>query len=560
MDSLDPSKNKILFKKRIHRPWKSAITESNNIPFENTPPTLEQKQLASPMPIEEGTQSMENHSLHDLHTQKNRITIGGFLSPKSVLLSNSEEEFPSSEILNELKNKEQEILLLSHDLKVTHTLEQLEKLELAHKKEEEARKAAEEKALYAIHQAKIVAEKIYKTEQQLTIEKQCRIKEEKLRQFLEGKVQLALQQVEEKDQLILKEKQDKLDVEEKMKQALDHAANTEKRVLEEAETKISKQAEEKIKQIYAQTEEKINFIQSGTNKKIQDAQERAHFHEKAKLAAQAWTKKYIEIARRTKDSKQGVEKKLDLSAQKINGLLEKINHFDEQKAVIISEKYLLEEQLAKAFDNIKKMQAIISTEKELRKILEEKLNHSHVRQNEQIRKFAEDKILALARQVGDLEVEKSKVEGKLLETNENLLKLEILMDSEKTIRNALENNIKGSAEKVNQLEYKKQKESELRHLAEQKIAVLLNQNGLLEQEKKQNAEKYHQAVEQIKELKIMLESERYLRKEAERLKLLEEQTKQAAEQKIRCAIEQANKTVLTVLGSFSTPDSAKHDT
>ncbi len=663
MDSLDSSKGKISFKKRIHRPWKPALLESDEAFFpqiENAPHVLELNAIledANTNLIREELQksleeSARKHSINEeaLKAKENRITIGGFLSPKNVLSSNQEERLVNTDIISELKNKEQEILLLAHDLKVANALEQLEKLELARKKEEEARKAAEEKALYAIHQAKIAAEQTYKAEQQLNVEKQSRIKEEKLRQFLEDKVQLALQEVEKKNQVVLKEEQARLNAEEKMKRALDYAANTEKRVLDEAEAKISKivnsiaekikktkqfseetmrhasqkiklsqeqaeekikqaqaQGEERIKQIQVQADEKIKFIQTQVDKKVQEAQEQAHFHEKAKLTAQAWAQKYIETARQMEAAKKEVEKKLDLSNQKINELMEKISRFDAEKLAIINEKSLVEEQLGKAFDNIKRMETIVSTEKGLRKILEEKLSDSQIRRDEQKRKLAEDKILELARQIGDLEVQKSKMEEKLVETNENLHKIEILMDSEKTIRVSLEDNIKEFIEKVNKLEHLKQKESDARHLAEQKIlvllsqkthlehektqmmerlnkiierskelemkyesekclrkttersaeqrvTVLLNQNELMEQEKKQSEEKLHKAIERSKELEIMLESEKYLRKEAERLKLLEEQAKKAAQEKISHAIEQANKTVLNVLGNFSMTD------
>lgn len=669
MDSLDSSKSKILFKKRIHRPWKPAQLESEDFSFTNAeeaPHVLELNAIledANTNLIREELQksleeSAKKHSETEqaLHAKENRITIGGFLSPKNVLAAPSEEKNPSSDIITELKNKEQEILLLAHDLKVANALEQLEKLEVARKKEEEARKAAEEKALYAIHQAKVAAEQTYKAEQQLSLEKQSRIKEEKLRQFLEDKVQLALQEVEKKNQVVLKEEQARLNAEEKMKRALDYAANTEKRVLDEAEARVRKivnsiaekikktkqfseetmqhasrkiklsqeQAEERIKQIqaqgeeriklvHAQAEEKIKFLQSQADKKVQEAQEQAHFHEKAKLTAQAWAQKYIETARQMEAAKKDVEKKLELSSQKINELLEKINQFDEQKTAIINEKSLVEEQLAKAFENIKRMETIVATEKGLRKILEEKLSDTQIRKDEQKRKLAEDKILELARQIGDLEVQKSKVEEKLVENNENLHKLEILMDSEKTIRVSLEENIKEFIEKVNKLEHLKQKESDARHLAEQKIlvllsqkthlehektqmmerlnkiverskeiemkyesekclrkttersaeqrvSVLLNQNELMEQEKKQTGEKLNRAIERIRELEVMLESEKYLRKEAERLKLLEEQAKKAAQEKISHAIEQANKTVLNVLGNFSITDPSKSDT
>ena len=56
-----------------------------------------------------------------------------------------------------------------------------------------------------------------------------------------------------------------------------------------------------------------------------------------------------------------------------------------------------------------------------------------------------------------------------------------------------------------------------------------------------------------------LETEKYLRKEAERLKENAEQARRIAQEKISTVMEQANKTVLGVLSGFTTLEVSKDD-
>src|SRR3990167_2965671 len=98
--------------------------------------------------------------------------------------------------MDELKNKEQEIQTLSTNLKIATALEHAEKIELSRKKEALARKAAEEKALFAMQQVNLTEEQLQKAMQQIQIEQQLKAKEESIRKSLESEIKNALRAIE----------------------------------------------------------------------------------------------------------------------------------------------------------------------------------------------------------------------------------------------------------------------------------------------------------------------------------------------------------------------------
>ncbi len=669
MDSLDSSTSQIVFKKRIHRPWKSAgleTSEDATRQVENAPFSSE-----DPAPL-----LKEYVALNELTVAKseNRLSIGGFLSTHSAYPAvESAGLNNAAKFIDELKGKEQEILLMSHDLKIASAFEQAEKAEQARQQEMIARKAAEEKALYALSQAKHAAEKIYNIEHQVHLERQSRIEEEKIRKFLEEKVQSVLREVEQKNQIVQKEEKARILAENQIKEVLKTAATNEQQIRKDAEEQIQKivasieiktkearqfsqntmqqaskrvqlaqdQAEEKIQQLQAKADEKIKKIeleaiekirqvQLEADKKIAEAEEKSHFHEKAKLAAQGWIEKKNKAIRQAGMAQQELENKFSLQQhewektranlqQEITVLTQQITCIQSSSLRLGSEKIQLENELATAFRTMNGMQNIIASEQTLRKILENKLTSSPVRDDEKQRKLVENKICELNQMIATKEIEKSTVEGVLLETTEKLNTLMIILESEKTIKASLEEKAISYIEKIQVLEQTKQKESDLKNLAEQKISVLLKQHENFEQEKLEHAEmlalvnartlelemkheqllsnthsrvhelekkheialnkahdetmaleikhqeslkaahmqselKLNKMQQQLNELEIQLGSERQLRQEAERLKGLEEQARKIAQEKISHAIEQANRTVLSVLGNFTPID------
>ncbi len=722
MDSVDPQKSKAFFKKRAHRPWNAALLE--NTIEEATTPKMPINHTANR--VDEELQetliekTKQRNELSELLTSpdENRLLIGGFLHPQNIFFQPEAGKLnESSNLIDELKNKEQEILTLSSDLKVAKAMEQVEKLELSRKKEEEARMAAESKALFAIREAKLAAEQAYKIEQQLNNEKQMRLKEEKSKRLLEEKNLAALNEIAKNEALLLKYEQAQLAAAEKIKQIEANAVLQQQRVKNDAEDKIKKivdemclqiekhkkicsdtnleaaeaiaemekaadlrlkevelNAEQRIKLFEKQAEEKIARIQADSNRKIQEALRQIQSHEKAKQSVQTWAQKTVETARQAEVAKKEMEEKLtaltktaednrlqfqtkidnmaseitQLNKQnenmkiqneelliksqaveqknvdiineletiqatadnervkfeiKTTTLLSETHQLKEQKSSLEQQKNKLETQLAEANSSIQALKNVIETERNLRKILEQKLDGSTIRVDEQKRKLVENKILELTKQMGDMEVVRFKLEETLAETAEQLNKLRIQMKSEKIVKESLEVQLKESMEKVFNLEILKQKEYDAKLAAEQQIMVLLGQRQYLEKDQILSSEKltamlnrtkelemdygnekslrisaekdisilqsqlqqyiaekvqYEQKIdalfERTRELEVMLNSEIYLRKEAERLKSIEEQAKKSAQEKISHAIEQANQMVLNALGGLTTVD------
>jgi len=131
IDPLDPQ-NKSLFKKRVHRPW--------------DPGTLDNAHLTEVV-------------IEPPKTPIGQLLVGGFLN-----IQNNSSQWANVDLLN--------------DLKPDKAVEYAKQLYLAKQKEELARKAAENKMLFALQQAKIAAEKIQKSEHELLNERQLRSNKE----------------------------------------------------------------------------------------------------------------------------------------------------------------------------------------------------------------------------------------------------------------------------------------------------------------------------------------------------------------------------------------------
>ena len=153
--------------------------------------------------------------------------------------------------------------------------------------------------------------------------------------------------------------------------------------------------------------------------------------------------------------------------------------------------------------------------------------------------------------------------------------LEVKLDSEKSIstnlektsailtkqqeqlqqeKQSIEEKFNTTLMRTNELELVLNDEKNLRLSLTKKVENLLDQQLGLEQEKASMKEMYNKLVTRTTELEIMLESEKSLRKDAERLQMIEESARKAAQEKISSAMEQANKTVLMVLGKYTTTE------
>lgn len=646
MVSVDSPKNDTVFKKRIHRPWKPALLE---------------------------TSTAESPSLF-IQKPENKLSIGGFLSSSAVQSHDEVDLNNALDFMNDLKTQENTLLESANDLKIAQALEQAEKMAYAKEAAETARKTAEERALQAIQQAKYAAAHIYKVEQQLNTEKQNRLTEENAKKALEAKIQKALQMIQEKDQKLQQAEKAQQLTEARITEITAISCAAEQRIREEAKARVKKlfarmsqriikiqsdsdaslknasqetarvkaEADKNLQAFQAQITEQINNIkadrdvalknmQHESNAKIQELQAQCHTYEQAKLSAEAAIEKYTLIIKESENSQKELINKLTISQkssaeirlhleQKIETLTQTITTSEQEKNELETQKAKIEQTLSESVANIKNLQCVIKTERSLRKILEEKLTGSQVRQDEQKRKLAENKICELTAIISHQEIEKNKVDAAAAAAIASANQLEIKLGSEKTIRNALEEELKNISEHITTLEQEKQNEIEAKQLAEHKLKLLLNQQEHHEQEKSQYAEKLkfahdriqaltnthevelskayehahqltvqheiqigemqdathqltmkyeaeinkkqdeaHQsavenkrqlnaALQRIHELEALVESEKALRKEADRLKALEEQSRKAAQEKINAFVEQVNQTVSNVLG------------
>lgn len=741
MDSLDSPKNKIVFKKRSHRPWSPTFQEnmSENLnPINPESSHLEFSSIAlqqtTPERTLESVETNEKFSNVDL----NRLLIGGFSFPNSLLTPSETEKFQKSNaLMDEIKNKEQEIQTLSNNLKIASALEHAEKIELSRKKEALARKAAEEKALFAMQKVNLIEAELQKSKQQIQIEQQLKIKEESIRKSLEAEIKNTLRAIEDNEYAIAREIEARQIAEEKLNETLrfisekEHGIRLEaektirdnlrdfiereKNIEQAAEDRISTlqdQHREQTQKIQAEAIQKIAEVEEKSARKIAEFEEKAHFHEKAKIEAQKWIQKSQEATRHVEIQKNEMEKNLAAAIQntadqrlhyeeeinnlhgqicrldeKINGMaiinvelkqqlseaLSQLNtskeaennaakkidalnlqvqQLTEKSATLETERTELTKLFTDTLGKSKAFQAIANNERQLRTILEKKLSGSELRKMELNKKLFENKILELAEKIGALEIEKAQADEKHHDALEHIHKVEILMASDKAIKQSLEEKNKALTEQIYSLEYAKQKEIDEKTSAEYQVSVLVAQQQRLEQEKliivenynktmmhaneleitlgteksalanlektmsvlmkqqqhleheklsieeKYNAilthaselefilgnerdarlslekkvetllhqqhnlekekstieEKYNEIITKAAELKLMLESEKSLRKDAERLKTIEEQARKAVQEKISSAMEQANKTVLTVLGNYTTTD------
>ncbi len=411
-------KGKSIFRKRAHRPWKPSLLETTlqnthqnpaevlgseqhksfEMPAMQNPSHLQEFsnpntavgthviQESSPAfsrPVEFFEQRLEmaleakTREIQELNQklsskEDNRLTLGGFLKPKNIILPNEEEAVQKTSLLrNELREKELEVQQITNNLRITQLLEQLQQSEAARLSETTAREAAEEKAVFA--QSKVNQAVDYRrlAEERAEMAEKTYFKLEQTVSELESKHEAAEQQY-------LKLLEDK-----------EHQYNTS---LLERDKYIRATIEEKEKQLKA-----ILEIKELEEKRRQSAEERLdHDHAHYETSHAQIERQVVELSEKI----HGLE--MQLCAEKGNSeayaaefasLQEKLQTFSAEKASLF-------EQNAKNSEYIKKMAVVLSTERNLRKILEEKIKMaSHhiytlemqIQSEEQARRAAEEK-------------------------------------------------------------------------------------------------------------------------------------------------------------------------
>ncbi|HQZ87992.1 MAG TPA: hypothetical protein PLV31_03635 [Gammaproteobacteria bacterium] len=589
MDSLDSASNKIVFKKQNYRPW-------------NTPVQEETKTLFEP-----------DNELNRF--DNDRLLIGGFSFPNIPRIPcESEQSQKSTALMDELKSKEQEIQTLSTNLKIANALEHAEKIEFSRKKEVLARTIAEEKALNATQQLNLTETALQKTKQQLQTEQQLKAKEESIRKSLETEIKNVLHAIEDNENTIAREIEIRRITEEKLNETLRSLSEKEHRIRLEAEKiirdnlrdsierekNIEKKLEERINNLQNEHKEQTLKIQCETELRIAEAEEKMHLYEKAKIEAQNWLQKSQETTRQIKIEKTEVERDTTTLIESLNLQIQQLT---KKSIAIENEKTELTTLFTDTLGKSKILQSIASNERQLRIILEEKLSGSTLRKTEINKKLFENKVLELAEKISALEIEKAKSQEQQDNALEQAHKIEILMASEMTIKKSLAEKNKILMAQIYDLERAKQKEkdekdaanykiseliSKKQHLEmeqalieeqhntillhtnqleikldseksistnlEKKLVILIKQKERIEREKTNMKEMYNKLTARISELETMLESEKSLRKDAEKLQMIGENTRKAAQEKINATMEQANKTVLTILENYTTTE------
>jgi hypothetical protein len=379
IDPADGANRKTLFKKRIHRPWGSGVL------------TAEQPLIPE-----------------QLAPAGNAVMIGGFFCPSQM--SNSFKIDANSSIqgiMHELKHKEQEILSLDHDLQIARALEETRKAESERMNESNARKSAEENALFAIQRAKLAVEQAHQAESKVLAEKKLRLELERTKKSMEERMHAALQAAEQKER---------------------------ERLMIDAS---KKELEEKLNIVKTQLDHRLLAAQKEADRKLKEAQEQISSHEKAKISAQAFNQKTIESARQTETARLALEEELNLLNQRIareksEQVQQTAELHDHIKGLEMEKKKNEENQalsarlLTQALEQAKSLESAIESERTLRKNMEQKLTESQVRAEESKRKNAEDRIMLMEQEIAALEQEKSRIEEKLFKTQRSIRNLEIM--------------------------------------------------------------------------------------------------------------------------------------
>lgn len=379
------STGKALFKKNAHRPWKPALLEkvihnpkddADNIgeqrdstAFESRAPQLEETLSREPLSrfkeyLQPSTRAYDEMSrqyeqkiehiqqkitkalatkekeVHEIQQKlspndNTRITFGGFFQPKNIIFSDENATLHKNALLmSELKEKEYEILELSQNLKLAQVKEHAERAQEALDIETKAREAAEERAIYALNQAQQATDHLMLAEQKL------------------AHAEHSNQQL---THTINKLEQD-------LHASLLERHQTIEGLTSEIETK--KRLEENLRQLENEIFRKQN-VESHNHELSKDLAELERAHNQTLLENQTLSLRI-----------QGLEQKLTDEDTKINTLQSRLEsetaRFNERLNTLIAEKDLTDDKLAKSLQQINKMNHLIHTERQLRKMFEEK--------------------------------------------------------------------------------------------------------------------------------------------------------------------------------------------
>lgn len=392
-----PVRNKTVFKKRALRPWQPTILESMedaqnsdevSSKFQEKQIEIIQKQLETTLEIKNRERSELSQTLSTI--DDHRITLGGFLRPKDILLVTEQSSLhKTSSLMNELKEKEQEIIEITQNLKISQAEELAKRAESARLVEEKARQAAEEKAIYALRQAQQSAEQCKAAEEQAMMLEQIRSKLEQAVYELEDQVKLSHHELQVREQRI----QGEIEHRHKIEQA---AAEQYQWFDNEVKTLNQKLKEEfQIKQGH---ETKISALsidlENERNTKLQlEADLKSSLAQSAEIDS---------LLKHEKEVTSGLE-------QNLLDLQERIEMLETERTRLLVSIQISEDKQSDMRLQMGKMTEVINAERNLRQLFEENLRQAKIkieklelrRRGEiEARKLAEDKAKHTFEQAG----------------------------------------------------------------------------------------------------------------------------------------------------------------
>ena len=286
-------------------------------------------------------------------------------------------------------------------------------------------------------QVKEILQITMKSENKLQRESEERMK------ILEEKLEAKALDIESKAQKIAFEKIRSVEelAESNLKEHLEKAnrgAYERIRVTEEQADARIKEAEDRstylIKEMELRTQDRITEIKllaerqvfeahEAANQKLKNIQKELVAFEKVKEAAVLAEQKLFEEARKSDIAKLDMETKFEVAIQKhIEEKSEyerKIEILNQQQALTQEKKIVAENdavlnanQLSAALENLQKLESVIQTERNLRKVLEHKFLELQVKGNDEVKKATEDRMNELLQRVDDMTRIQSKFEKK----------------------------------------------------------------------------------------------------------------------------------------------------
>lgn len=361
----ETTRNKTTFKKRAHRPWQPALLDNSTEEAHNVIPATSklqekqieflQKQLEATLEIKSKEKEAITHTLSTI--DDHRITLGGFLRPKDILLVTDQNSLHNSvSLIHELKEKEQEIQSITQNLKITQAEEFAKRAEAARIAAEQARHAAEEKAIFALRQAQQAAGQIKVAEEHSQDLEQITLKLEHRVHELEDKLKLASQQLERLGQTT---ENDGIH-----RQKIEHEVETLASELQEAQHSASIFQSKMIalnQQIESEHQAKTEF-----ENKFFEACEKISELEYLLNAE----KERFSIFQQHEYAEKSMLQQSYLELKEVTDFLRA------DKATLTQENQHLDTQLSCALSRMAKMTAVITAERNLRIVCEEKMKQA----------------------------------------------------------------------------------------------------------------------------------------------------------------------------------------